>query len=151
MADHTTGYRNTDLDRVREYFQQQGWTYTDSENPDSFQTGFAGISMEISYTSNSIVLFTTVGVSEVTAARFDEVLTWCEEFNNVRSFPTAVALEDPERDLAALGVTYALPCHWKHTDEQFRDFVDRGVLGLVNTAKAFLKEFAPEALENLPE
>lgn len=146
-----TGFARTDLERVRAYFAKQEWKFSETENPETIQTVFSGITMDISYTANSIVLFTTIGVSEVKASRFGEVLDFCEQFNNARSFPTAIALEEPERDLAALGVSYALPCQWKHTDEQFRDFIDRGILGLVNTAKAFLKEFAPEVLDQLPE
>ncbi|AIJ33415.1 Uncharacterised protein [Corynebacterium imitans] len=143
--------KQTNLDRVRDYFQAQEWTYTDAEDPDTIKTVFAGIAMDISYTSNTIVLFTTIGVAEIKASRFGDVLEFCEQFNNARSFPTAIAIEEPERDLAALGISYALPCQWQHTDEQFRDFLDRGILGVVNTAKAFLSEFAPEVLRQLPE
>lgn len=147
----TTGVKHSDLARVRDYFAAQGWKYSESEAQDTIRTVFSGIAMDISYTSNTIVLFTTIGVSEIPASRFEDVLEFCEQFNNARSFPTAIAIEEPERDLAALGISYALPCQWRHTDEQFRDFVDRGVLGLVNTAKAFLAEFAPEVLRKLPE
>lgn len=143
--------KQTNLDRVRDYFKAQEWTYTDAEDPDTIKTVFAGIAMDISYNSNTIVLFTTIGVAEIKAERFGDVLEFCEQFNNARSFPTAIAIEEPERDLAALGISYALPCQWQHTDEQFRDFLDRGILGVVNTAKAFLSEFAPEVLRQLPE
>lgn len=147
MSDVTTSPLS--IERAREFFDAQGWKYQPGQSDQAIRTGFSGIGLEISHIAPHLNVVTTVAVDAVGADRFDEVLRWVEQYNNSNAFPTAAALEDPKRNLAAFGATYSLPGFWEYTDEQFAAHLTSGIEGVVGAARDFLRAFAPQVLEDL--
>lgn len=145
----TTPTRKNDLDRVREFFRDSHYQFNETDSEYALATAFSGIAFDIRYTEPNIALVTTVAVDVVGADRFDDVLTWVEDYNNAHAFPTAVALKDDARDVSSFGATFVLPGAWEYTDAQFADWMNSGIQGVVDAAQKFLAAFAPEALEQL--
>lgn len=137
------------IERVRAFFNAQGWQYHDGSAQESVRTGFNGMGLEINRVAPNLFVTTSVAVEDVTADRYPEVLAWVERQNNTKAFPTATALKDEGRNLAALGVSYTIPGYWEHTDEQFAAHLTTGIESVLNTAREFLSEFAPAVLERL--
>lgn len=139
------------FERITALFDEMGWRYDVQDTGTVLRTGFSGIGMELKQLGSSIAIVTTVAVDTVTAARFDEVLSWVEQYNNDNAFPTATALLDPERDFTAFGAAYTLPGDWGYTDDQFIAHITSGIEGVVNAGRDFLTAFAPEIIERIDE
>lgn len=137
------------IERVRVFFDAQGWQYHDGSAPESVRTGFNGMGLEITRVAPNCFVATSVAVEDVTADRYPEVLAWVERQNNTKAFPTATAILDDDRNLTALGVSYTIPGYWEYTDEQFAAHLTTGIESVLTSAREFLSEFAPAVLEKL--
>lgn len=139
------------IERVREYFDAQGWKYEDGSSPQSIRTGFAGMGLEVAYFAPNLAVTTSVAVDAITADRYEEVLAWAESYNNANAFPSVSAVRDPQRNLAALGAVYSMPGFWEYTDTQFAAHLSSGIEGVLNASRDFLSHFAPEVLARIDE
>lgn len=137
------------MERVTAFFDDKGWNYELDANGVVLHTGFSGVGMDVKFLAPSISIVTTVAVDIVTANRFEEVLSWVEAYNYEKAYPSLAALEDTERDITALGASYTLPGQWEYTDHQFASHIFTGIQGLVQAARDFLAQFAPQVLEQL--
>lgn len=137
------------MQRVKAFFDDKGWAYEEDENGLVLHTGFSGVGMDVKFFAPSVSIVTTVAVDIVTANRFDEVLSWVEAHNYQKAYPSLAALKDVERDITALGASYTLPGQWEYTDHQFASHLFTGIQGLVQAARDFLGQFAPQVLEDL--
>lgn len=137
------------LDRVTALFDGEGWNYDLDAVTQTIRTGFSGLGMEVRFIEPSIGIVTTVAVDTITADRFEEVLAWVEAYNYSKAFPSLVALPDRERNITALGATYSLPGYWQYTDAQFASHMQTGIQAMVTVSRDFLRDFAPEVLEQL--
>lgn len=137
------------LDRTRGWFADNGWNYEIGERFDLLRTGFAGIALEIKAINNALAVVSTVAVDTVTADRFDEVLSWVETYNSEHAFPSVFANKDVKRNVAAVGVTYAMPGSWDYSDQQFEAHLTSGIEGVTGAVRAFLSAFAPEVVETI--
>lgn len=141
--------RALSLQRVTELFDREGWNYDVDETRQVIQTGFYKIGIEIKFLDPTLSVVTTVAVDSVTADRFDEVLPWVEDYNLRNAFPSVTALQDPKRDVTAMGASYSLPGYWEYTDEEFAAQLLTGIEGVVKAARDFLTEFAPEVTQQI--
>ena len=146
---NTPELRPLSLERVAATFDELGWKYDLHPESQAIRTGFSGIGMEIKFLAPTVSIVSTVAVDVITADRFEEVRTWDEDYNLRNAFPSASAFEDTQRNLAALGATFALPGYWDYTDEQFQAHLTSGIQGVVNCARDFLGHFAPDVLQHL--
>ena len=137
------------LDRLRKLFDQRGWEYREPTQYNSLITAFSGIGFEMKLVDTSLHFVSTVSIDAVDASRFDEVLTWCEDYNNAHAFPSLVVMKDEKRDVSALGVAYVMPGYWEYSDQQFADHVSSAIHGITTSVRDFLSTFAPSALERL--
>lgn len=137
------------LERVAATFNELGWKYDLHPESQALRTGFSGIGMEIKFLAPTVSIVSTVAVDVITADRYEDVRTWVEDYNLRNAFPSASAFEDTQRNLAALGATFALPGYWDYTDEQFQAHLTSGIQGVVNCAREFLGHFAPDVLQQL--
>lgn len=137
------------LERVVAAFDEFGWKYDLHPESQALRTGFSGIGMEIKFLAPNVSIVSTVAVDVITADRYEEVRAWVEDYNLRNAFPSASAFRDTQRDLAALGATFAIPGYWDYTDEQFEAHLSSGIQGVVNCARDFLGHFAPDVLKHL--
>lgn len=140
-----------DLDRVRGFFRDNHVHFAETGTGYSLVTRFSGVAIEIRHTPPNVALVSSAAVDDIGADRFDDVLAWVERYNDSHTFPTTTAIQDRDRRITALGVTFVLPGQWGYTDEQFADWVGSGINGVVDAVTSFVKEFSPEALAQLRE
>lgn len=141
--------RALSLQRVTELFDREGWNYDVDETRQALKTGFSSIGMEIKFLDPTLSVVTTVAVDTITADRFDDVLPWVEGYNQRNAFPSVTALQDETRDITAMGASYSLPGYWEYTDEEFAAQLLTGIQGVVQAARDFLTEFAPEVTQQI--
>lgn len=142
--------RPISIERVCAAFDEQGWGYDFNAESAVLSSTFDDISFRIITNGPHLLATIICATDNLTADRLGEFLAWIKNYHDRATFPTVVALYDPEdSNLLRMGADFALPGAWDYTDAQLHEWLHVAIMSIVEVATAFFEEFDPQFLERV--